>query len=420
MPPLSATPAAAPQRPALPEPPRTLLSRDFILLFCITMCCNSFVAVFYCFEQWLEGMAVSPNWRGVLLSAMFAMVLLFRPVTSVLLLRRGKLAALAISILVSSAVMPAYLLAEGTHMVGLVLFLRLAQGIALAVFSCCTVAVLVSCIPRGQSARGFALFSLTLLLPYSVIPAVGEQILPLLGGEPRLFAATALLGVPSLLMLIPLAPRLRRPELPPVERGGATGRALRQQMRSSGLFFVYLSCFTFSIMTVQAIFFMKGLCSLTGAHPAWFFSLYTLTIIAVRLTGSHRLDTLPRHRVTLACSALLVCCMLGLAWGPVWAFIPLTLLYGVGLGLLYPLLAALVYDRSTPDTRSLNSNIMMAAFDASGMLAPLIGGLVIHAGFSYRGVFTGTAVSIGICGLSMLADCARTAAQNRKNRAGNA
>ena len=33
--------------------------------------------------------------------------------------------------------------------------------------------------------------------------------------------------------------------------------------------------------------------------------------------------------------------MLGLAWGPLWAFIPLTFLYGLGLGLLYPLLAAM-------------------------------------------------------------------------------
>ncbi len=60
------------------------------------MFCNSFIAVFYCFEQWLEGMSISPNWRGVLLASMFGMVLLFRPLASVLLLRRGKLAAMAI------------------------------------------------------------------------------------------------------------------------------------------------------------------------------------------------------------------------------------------------------------------------------------------------------------------------------------
>ena len=416
MPSLVASSAHAPKGPAFSEPPQTLLSRDFVLLFCMTMFCNSFVAVFYCFEQWLEALSVSPNWRGILLSSMFVMVLIFRQVASVVLLRRGKLLPMAVSILVSGGVMLAYPYVGGAHTIGMVLLLRVVQGISLAVFSCCTVSVLVSCIPAGQSARGFAIFSLTLLLPYSIIPAVGEQILPLLGGEPHLFAVTALLVIPSLLMLIPLAPRLRTPEMAQEAEGGMSGRELWHAVSHSGLFFVYMSCLTFSIMTVLAIFFMKGLCSITGAHPAWFFTTYTLTIILVRLVGSNRLDTLPRHKITILCSALLAICMLGLAWGPLWAFIPLTLLYGLGLGLLYPLLAAMVYDRSTPTTRSINSNVMMATFDSSGMFAPIIGGLVMYEGFGYRGVFVATAVSIALCGLSMLADKLRLAHWKRQGR----
>ena len=416
MPSLVASSAHAPKGPAFSEPPQTLLSRDFVLLFCMTMFCNSFVAVFYCFEQWLESLSVSPNWRGILLSSMFVMVLIFRQVASVVLLRRGKLLPMAASILVSGGVMLAYPYVGGAHTFGLVLLLRVVQGISLAVFSCCTVSVLVSCIPAGQSARGFAIFSLTLLLPYSIIPAVGEQILPLLGGETHLFAVTALLTIPSLLMLIPLAPRLRTPEMAQEAEGGMSGRELWHAVSHSGLFFVYMSCLTFSIMTVLAIFFMKGLCSVTGAHPAWFFTTYTLTIILVRLVGSNRLDTLPRHKITILCSALLAFCMLGLAWGPLWAFIPLTLLYGLGLGLLYPLLAAMVYDRSTPTTRSINSNVMMATFDSSGMFAPIIGGLVMYEGFGYRGVFVATAVSIALCGLSMLADRLRLAHWKRQGR----
>ena len=180
------------------EPPQKLLSRDFILLFCMAMFSNSYIAVFYCFEQWLEGLSISPNWRGVLLSSLFAMVLLCRPLASVLLLKRGKLLAMLASIMVSSCVMLAYPYVRGEHVIGIIWLLRIIQGIALAVYSSCTVAVLVSCIPKGQSARGFALFSLTMLLPYSIIPALAERLLPVLGGEPRLFALTAVLGLPAL------------------------------------------------------------------------------------------------------------------------------------------------------------------------------------------------------------------------------
>lgn len=419
MPSLADTPSRANRWDKPLEPPQKLLSRDFILLFCMAMCSNSYIAVFYSFEQWLGNLGISPNWRGVLLSSLFAMVLLCRPLASFLLLKRGKLFPLLLSITASSCVMLAYPYVRGEHIIGIIWLLRVIQGIALAVYSSCVVAVLVSCIPKGQSARGFALFSLTMLLPYSIIPALSERILPLLGGEPHLFALTAVLGLPALAMLIPLAPRLKRPEMPSSGENSISGRALWQAVSHSGLFFVYLACLTFSIMTVLAIFFMKGLCSVTGAQPAWFFSTYTVTIILVRLFGSSRLDTLPRYRVITLCCGVLACCMLGLAWGPLWAFIPITCLYGLGLGMLYPLLAAAVYDRSTPTTRSINSNVMMSTFDASGMLGPLLGGLVIQAGYGYRGVFSAAAVTITLSCCCMLIDrlrmIRRTARQTAEN-----
>ena len=396
-----------PHSPTTQEhPPQNLLSRDFLLIFCIAMCSNCFIAVFYCFEQWLDAITVPPAWRGLLISSLFGMVLLFRPIASIFFLRRSKLAAMAVSMLIFSATMLGYPLVESSGDPWIILALRMIQGAALAVTSSCTVAVLVSCIPAGQSARGFALFSLTLLLPYSIIPAVAEKVLPLLGGEANLFALTALLGLPALVMLLPLAPRLRQPDLPLTDANDPQQEdsSLWQAVRHSGLALVYLACLTFGTMTMTTIFFMKGLCSLTGAEPAIFFSTYTITIMLVRLIGSHQMDRLPRYRVTVLCCVLLVCCMLGLAWGPRWLFFPLTALYGLCLGLLYPLMAGAIYDRSTPATRSLNSNIMMAAFDASGVFGPLLGGLVVQAGLGYRGVFTALAVNISLCGLCLILD----------------
>ena len=326
--------------PTLPENEKkqTLFSRDFILLFCMAMCNNSYMAVFYCFEQWLEGLQVSPNWRGILLSALFAMVLLWRPLASIVLLSRSKLPALLVTICLSSCIMLAYPFIHGPDSIWLILGLRIAQGISLAVYSSCVVAVLVSCIPKGQSARGFAIFSLTTLLPYSIIPAVGEQILPLLGGEPRLFALMAVLAIPALCMLVPLAPKLRKPEISAdTAKNQMTPRAILYSMTHSGLGCIYLACLSFSIMTALAIYFMKGLCVTTGATPAMFFMGYTTTIILVRLFGGHVLDTLPRYRIVPLCAVALAISMTGLAWGPLWAFLPLTILYGIGLGLLYPL-----------------------------------------------------------------------------------
>ncbi|MDR1855739.1 MAG: MFS transporter [Desulfovibrio sp.] len=399
--------------PHLPScvPGERLLTRDFMFLFIVAMFSNSNVAVFYCFEQWLESVAIAPGWRGMLISSMFLMVLLGRPLASMAFLNRGRLPASMLSTLTLVLVMLCYLWVEGEHLMWWVLLLRLLQGAAIAVQSSCIVAVLVNCIPPGQSARGFALFSLTFLLPFSIIPALSEQVLlPFLQDEAMLFASTSVLMVISVLLLIPLAPRLRSPDAGmggETREGGMTIGAVWRGLMHSGLACVYVACFTFSCMTQFAIFFIKGLGRLTGAQPAWFFTIYTLTVIFVRLLGSNRLDALPHHRIIAISCVGLCCVMLGLAYGPGWSFIPCTLGYGVGLGLLYPMLASVVYDRSTPANRSFNSNIMMSAFDAAGMMAPLVGGVVVHLGWGYRGVFVVSALSVALCGMSMFVDWLR-------------
>ncbi len=406
-----------PSTQKLPNSRQALFSRDFVLLFCMAMCCNSYLAVFYCFEQWLTGLQISPNWRGLLLSALYAMVLLWRPIASVLLLSRSKVLPIIIAICVSSCVMLSYSFVSGPYSALLILLLRLVQGISLAVYSTCVTAVLVSCIPRGQSARGFAFFSLTSLLPYSIIPATGEHLLPLLHGEAHLFALIAVLAIPALCMVIFLAPKLRKPELPvqASTRSRQTPHAIIRTMLHSGLGCIYLSCLFFSVMTNLAVYFMKGLCAVTGATPAKFFITYTITMIFVRIISGHMMDTLPRYRVVPLCALALTISVLGVAWGPLVTFVPLTVLYGLGLGLLYPLLAATVYDRSTEETRSINSNVMMLTFDASGMLAPLIGGTVINAGLGYKGVFSTAAIMVLCSGAFMLLDRLRLALWDRRD-----
>ena len=58
---------------------------------------------------------------------------------------------------------------------------------------------IVRIFPTGRSAKGWALYSVANLLPYAAIPTIGEKLLPLVGGAPRLFALVGLLGLPALL-----------------------------------------------------------------------------------------------------------------------------------------------------------------------------------------------------------------------------
>lgn len=130
-------------------------STDFLLLFFVLLCGNCFLAVYYCFEQWLEAVSVTPNWRGLLLGILYGMVMVTRPAVSLFMLSRSKLPAIAISLIVSMLILMSYqFLPSGSPLfVWMVLVLRIVQGFFLAVFSSCVVAAIVRSFPRGARPK---------------------------------------------------------------------------------------------------------------------------------------------------------------------------------------------------------------------------------------------------------------------------
>ena len=373
-----------------------------MLLFFQATCCNSCIAVFYCMEQWMAGIHIASGTRGLLLAVMAIALFVGRPVATWFLYGRRKTALFTASILVTALCLAAYPLIPLTHAVPIIFFLRALQGLALAVYSSCTTSLLAECIPKGQSARGFAIFSLTLLIPFAVIPAVGEELILLVGGEAELFAATASLSLPALLTLPYLTEHLNR-RLPPADSEKNKSQ-MWKSLALTNLGLVYFACLTFSIMTNEAIFFMKGLCTMLNALPAYFFTTYTSTIMLIRVIGNHLFDSLPRYPIMLGTAMILAFVTYKMSATEGSGLIPLSAVYGAALGLLYPLLASLVCDRSKPAIRPLNLNLMMAAFDLSSCLAPIIGGIILSQGFGYQGVFLSISVSISLSGTAIAID----------------
>ncbi len=395
---------------------QTLFTRDFVLLFLLALCHNCYLAIHYCFEQWLSRMHVTPGWGGLLLGAFFGMVLVTRPAATVLLLKASKLLPLMVSLCISSAALFVYqfMPADSAWFVWMVLAVRLIQGFALAIFGSCATTLLVGCIPPGQSAQGFALFSLTMLIPYAVIPTAGEFLLSMTGDEPHLFALTSALILPCLTILFLMRNRLRIPEVQtdPQQDFAVYRAKLLHSVAHSGLLLPFLSLVCFGLCTNVCNYFIKGLCAVNGSDPTDFFFYCTVTIMAVRLLFSNRLDGLPRYCIVPVVAALMASGLCLLIHGPSWLFIPGTIVYGMALALLYPLQAAVIYDRSTPDTRSVNSNLMISMFDLAALLAPLSGGLVLSSGLGYHAVITVGATSVLMSGVFFSLDGLRQRARS--------
>lgn len=388
------------------ETPRTLFTRDFAILFLLFIISNSQLAVYYCFEQWLGSVAVGAQWRGFLLGILFGVITVVRPCASISLLSRSKLVPVTVSYIASSLVLIAYqfLTPSAPEFIWIIFVLRFVHGTFYAILSSCMVSEIVSTFPPGQSARGFAFFSLSNLLPYALIPSIGEAVLPVIGGPTALFTVIGSLGLPALFLIRIIAPRLKKPELTAEKNGEGGVRAILQTALHSRLSLIFLACFFFCMTTNTGLFFMKGLCTETGGNPAIYYSAYTGTMIIIRLIGNAFFDRLPPYTCIPACAAVMAAAYLALAWLPLSFYLPASILFGLALSLLYPLLASIICNRSTPETRTLNSNFMMSTFDITGLVAPVVGGIFIDTHFGYRGIFTCAAGFISVCGLCVLID----------------
>ena len=390
------------------QPEQDLVSRDFLLLFILATFSGCYISIYYCFEQWMERVLVTPGWRGILLGALFGVVMMTRPFATILLLKANKLPPMLLSLFVCSGVLFTYqfLPVDSPFFEWELLAIRVMQGFALAVFSSCTISLLVSCIPPGQSARGYALFSLSFLIPYALIPTIGEFLLPIVGDEPALFAWTASLFIPSVLILYCMRHKLREPEIAANLKEDFAGyrKKLLHNVRHSGLLLAFLAICCFGLCTNTCIYFMKGLCTLTGGDPTQFFFYYTVTMMIVRLRFSKQLDGLPRYKVVPIVAVSMAAGLVIIVAGPLWAYVPGTILYGVSLSLLYPLQASVIYDRSTPETRTVNSNLMTSMFDIAALTSPLLGGAILSTGLSYRAVILMGACTTVLSGILFTID----------------
>ncbi len=367
-----------------------LWTTEFTLLFLLAAFANVYLAVFYGFEHWLSTVNISPQWRGVLLGSLGLGVMSARPFVSVWLMQHRGLLLMACALLTNSMFLVSYSFTVSPYAI---MFIRFFQGSCIAVMTSVSMSVLVECIPKGQSTKAFAAFSLTMVLPYSIVPIVAEQMLPHLSEAAHLYAYAALLGIPSLLAMYLLSRRLPKRE----QKSGGSGKGsgggsfslkhIWNAIFHSGLFLAFLSVFFLACAYFTVFYFMKSLCASNGVDAGLFFTTYTAFVIIIRFFAGGKMDKIPRIPGILLCAAASGVAFMGFAFGPTWLFMPFAALHGLGSGILYPMLAATVYDMSTPETRSINSNTLLLFFDAAVIGSSLIGGIILDMGFSYEDVF---------------------------------
>jgi len=265
--------------------------------------------------------------------------------------------------------------------------LRIVHGAAIVLLTSAVIALIVQFIPKEKSAQGFSIVSISTMIPYSVMPTLTEAILPQVRSEAVIYAGVSIFSGVSVLLLAALRNRLtavlrnmdtaltRRPRMDEI----------RENFQQRSVVFLLCTAFLVYLAHATVFYFMKDLSLQTAIGDMGpFFTISMATMIAVRAFGSLIFDRMNKRRTLQFGLALLILCLAALPHSSAhMPFYLLAGLYGFCMGLILPLLNALLFLESPPPLRGLNTNLTMFTMDAGYFIMPYMGGMIIAFGAGF-------------------------------------
>jgi MFS family permease len=223
------------------------------------------------------------------------------------------------------------------------------------------------------------------------MPLVTEILLRHMQNEASIYRSVTVLAAPAFVLLFLLRKRLARslagidsvlvsrPKLEEIRRN------LKEPTISLLLavnLFLYL-CYA------SVFFFMKGYAAVSSiGEVGGFFTVSTLVMIALRLSGGLFFDKIDKTRMLQVFMFLLAPCLV--LFGYMHSGRALYLMacyYGLCIGFIMPLLNSLLFDVSPPHLRGVTTNLALFVMDAGFFLSPYAGGAFIASGHSYGFLF---------------------------------
>ncbi|MBU1041256.1 MAG: MFS transporter [Proteobacteria bacterium] len=382
----NATPA--PQPGAAPEGQSTIWTFEFLSLCAISVLAFSNIAIFYSFYTYLTELGIPPVWRGPLLALEPFTALLVRPFLGRFLTLGNSVRFMRVGLCIATAALLCY---PFTTSIPLLALVRVLHGLGFVILVGGLTGVLTALLPREKSAQGFGLFSVTILLPYALMPPFVELVLPYLPGHGAAYAVAAPLMLPAFLLLRPLDRRTRAlaQTLHPSHLQKPSWAEVRQGLRAPSVSLLILANLFLVAGHSIVFFFMRDFAVLLGAgNPGMFFTYSNAATITLRVACGHLLDRIDKGRLLFIAFLELAVLVPLFSWatGPLVLF-SMAGLYGSGIALSMPLLNASMLQVSPPRLRAYNANLMMVAVDAGFFIGPFIGGALMAAGWSHVGLF---------------------------------
>ncbi|MBV5318608.1 MAG: MFS transporter [Desulfobulbaceae bacterium] len=376
-----------------------LLTFEFLSLCFITFAAVCNVSVFFNFHLYLQGIGFSGKEAGFIIG-LYSLSAMALYVTASQYIHLGNaLKCMTTGILLVVGCGVAYLFANQFRELVLV---RIVNGIGMFLVMASCMVMLVAIIPQKKSGLAFSLYSVALLLPYSIMPAVSEVVLPLIARPTTMYLLTACLLLPAVFLARSLRTRVRN-------------RLLAQEKKREGIFCKdserknLLRKPVIAILLVNGIYFIifsalfylfEGFAVAKGMkNPGYFFTTQMGVMIVIRLLGGRIFDKF--SKVALVAIALSITgagfVLLRVMPDQTW-LLPIAVLFGLGMGLCVPPLNSLMYLNTSPQFRGYNANMMMLVLHIGSFTGSFFGSWIIASGGYNQFLVVAAVLAVGAAG----------------------
>jgi MFS family permease len=377
----------------------SLLSKGFVTLNVASFLAQINMAVFYQLHQYLIRIGVGQEWAGFLIGVFSLAGVAMQPILSPFVTIKNARRTLTIGVCVTIAALLSY---RWAHSFSALLIVRVVHGIGFVTFTTSMNAILVSYIPVRRSGQAFGLISVNMLLPGAVIPGL----LGILKVGPERFidvlTVTACLMVPTAILPRLVPPKDMTVKIGVVEKKINIWHEIKQDFADPRIPVLLFTNFLNFLAYTPVFFLFKEFAEVRGiSNPGAFFSVATVSMMAIRLLAGHLFDRLYKGRMLIGTLIVDSFGYAMLIFARPGTYLIYAAILGIGWSLFMPFANALLFESSKASARALNLNLAMVLLQLGYFVGPIIGTAILgQAGFSgvflYCGLVTFSAACLNL------------------------
>lgn len=355
----------------------------------LTFLVFSNTAFFFLYPIYLTALEVSKTAVGLIMGAYSVASLVARPLAGKAIDRFGEKPVLLSGLFLIFVCSILYHVIPGT--VGGIYVLRVFHGMGFSAFIAGAFSTIAKFCPQETRGRAFSYNGATMLSALGFVPLAGESLMDALG-HPAIFhggAAATFLGFSLLLFT---------KKWEKVATKGGPEVLYTQLFKDRSFFFVLVAMVLFVDAQATVLNYFPLYAKTIGIRGGLFLSLALGLAVAIRLFGGGILDRYSKLFIIRVCFALFG---MGIIFfyklDSVFFYVLSILLYGSGLGYIFPALNAIGAEQGTFEQKAGMMSILTMVIDGGFILGSIFsGGLSDMIGLPNTFVFAGAVALLGV------------------------